>query len=497
MSLVNDMLRELEERRAPEAGQGLLAGMQPVDSTPPVRRRSWLWLLVPAVLVPAVLWRLGWLPAAAPAVVPPGVPATTAPAAVTAPPAPPAAAVTPSPAPVAATSSPVPAGEPPLQLLALLPQSDESRLVLQLLFDRAPQYRRSEQPGMVSLQLPPMQLGSSSPLEGRLERQGRTLAWSLRPLGEGTELLLAGLGEQLQVRERLQQTGDRWQLWVEVPLDRLLSEVVSLPASAAIALPVPSAPASVPVSAPPTAAPAASPTSAPVIPAAQRAAAAASVRPAAAVAVTQRQLPAAQPAPLPKAAAGEVKIAPHPVSTLEQARSALQAGRLDEARSLLETLRSQQPDNPEVLRWLARVWLAGGQGARLLGELPGWVERFPQDGELRMLLARARLQHGDAAGAVTLLEGQLPAVARDPASHALLAAALQQIGRWHDSGRIYHDLVALRPAEATWQLGLAIALEQQGRRGEALARYRQSLPGLDAASRRYVTERMQVLGGEP
>ena len=99
MSLVNDMLRELEERRAPETGQGLLAGMQPADRIPPVRRRSWLWLLLPAVLLPAVLWRLGWLPAAAPAVVPPGVPATTAPAAVTAPPVAPVAAVTPSPAP--------------------------------------------------------------------------------------------------------------------------------------------------------------------------------------------------------------------------------------------------------------------------------------------------------------------------------------------------------------------------------------------------------------
>ncbi|THG76837.1 tetratricopeptide repeat protein, partial [Pseudomonas sp. A-1] len=126
------------------------------------------------------------------------------------------------------------------------------------------------------------------------------------------------------------------------------------------------------------------------------------------------------------------------------------------------------------------------------------LARFPADGELRVLLARAQLQAGDSAAAAATLAGRLPPLAEDPAYHALLAATYQQTGQWRESARLYRNLVLLRPAQASWQLGLGIALEQLGERAEAARHYRQALQGqgLDDASRRYARERVQVLGGD-
>ena len=73
-----------------------------------------------------------------------------------------------------------------------------------------------------------------------------------------------------------------------------------------------------------------------------------------------------------------------------------------------------------------------------------------------------------------------------------------QPAEWRDSARLYRNLVLLRPGQASWQLGLGIALEQLGERGSAAQHYRQALQGqgLDDASRRYARERAQALGGE-
>lgn len=56
----------------------------------------------------------------------------------------------------------------------------------------------------------------------------------------------------------------------------------------------------------------------------------------------------------------------------------------------------------------------------------------------------------------------------------------------------------LRPEQASWQLGLGIALEQLGERAAAGQHYRLALQGrgLDDDSRRYARERAQALGGQ-
>ncbi len=477
MSLVNDMLRDLESRQASADERAALGSLRAVDEGAAGRRAAQrrLWLLLPAAalaLVAVLLVRQ--LPAPVPAQ--PPAAGVNAAAAVAEPVAAPVAAPADSRAPAA------------IQLLATLPQQSEQRFVLQLLLDRAPEYRRSEQSGVVSLRLPHLQMSDGGPRAGRLERDGRSLNWSLQPLGEGAELLLVGLGDDLQVLDRLEPAGERWQLWVEVPLQ---AEAEPPPAE------LPVASADEPAAAPqarageearatriqPVVAPA--PSVAPTAPAAP-------------VAVARAPQTSAAPVSTAQASAARASVASHRPDTLSEARQALLVGERGRAIALLEQLVRQQPEHREALRWLARAWLADGQGARLLAELPAQLARFPADSELRVLLARAQLQAGDTSAAIANLAARMPPLAGDPAYHALLAAIYQQAGQWQESARLYRNLVLLRPEQASWQLGLGIALEQLGERAAAGHHYRQALQGsgLDDDSRRYARERAQALGGQ-
>ena len=62
---------------------------------------------------------------------------------------------------------------------------------------------------------------------------------------------------------------------------------------------------------------------------------------------------------------------------------------------------------------------------------------------------------------------------------------------------MYRRMIALRPSQSTWQLGLAIALEQLDQSAEAARHYRLALQGLglDDSARRFASERATALGG--
>ncbi|WP_043308083.1 lipopolysaccharide assembly protein LapB [Pseudomonas sp. ML96] len=451
MSLVNDMLRDLEDRRAAPTERLALEGLHAVDEAGASRREQWerlrrgsIWfmaVMLIATLIGVMIGRVvngqipwgGVMPKAEPAV-----------------------AV----APVVA----------PPRLLEVLPQNDARGLTLQLLLERSVPYQRTEEGGAVSLRLPGVEL-VGGPQSSRVQRNGRSLSWRVEAQGKDVQVLLVGLGEGLEVRDRLEPAGDRWMLWIEVPLNEPVAvneapvELDQLPAA---------------------------------LPAEERAAepempawATAPVPAAKAEAIA----PVAEPAPV--SGPPEVKIEPYRPDGLANARQAIQAGDYRKAIVELEALQKTRGRDPEVMRWLARAYLGDGQQARLLSWLPEQLAKMPQDSELRLLLARAQLQAGDTMGAVATLEQNAPALDQEPTYHALLAASYQQTGQWQQSAALYRQMVALRPTQATWQLGLAIALEQLDQPAEAARHYRLALQGLglDESARRFASERATALGG--
>jgi MSHA biogenesis protein MshN len=461
MSLVNDMLRDLEQRRAAPTERLQLDGLYAVDEAAAARRernerirRGSIWFM--AVLLIAVLVGL-----------------MIGKVMRTYGPLQPSAVVAPEP-PVAA-AAPVPA---PAQLLEVLPQHDSRGLVLQLLLDRSVGYQRTEESGAVSLRLNGVQmLGEAQ--RGQVRREGNSLSWRVEARGDDVQILLVGLADSLVVRDRLEPADDRWLLWIEVPLGAAQVEAEDaatldqLPVAAASTEPVDevadwlNAPVA-PAEAPPRSA-------------------------------AEQSIAAAPAAAAPERIAGppQVKIEPYQADPLTLARQALQDGDYPGAIRQLQALHASRGNDPQVTRWLARAYLGGGEQARLLEWLPGQLSRMPDDSELRLLLGRAQLQAGDNQGAIATLERGAPPIVREPTYHALLAAAYQQTGQWRESAALYQRLSELQPRQATWQLGLAIALEQLDQPSSAAGHYRLALQGtgLDDSSRRFASERAAALGG--
>lgn len=478
MSLVNDMLRDLEARRAAPTERVQLDGLYAVDEAVAARRtrrRLSLIALVLLVLGSLALWLLLARPdwptltpiVSAPALSVPGV----------------------SLAPVLSVVAPAPLQ--PAQLLEVLPQHDGRGLIMQLLLDRSVSYQRREENGTVSLYLPNVQLNGqlTGDVQGRLQRGGRSLAWRVEAQDQGVQVLLVGLGDELQVSDRLESVGTRWMLLIEVPIGPAaaadgatgdVNEYTSedhLYRDGVIDL------NSLPVAEP-------------AVPAFVEASAAVQAGGNKKVSGTKKaQALAELLSDKNDLSPPQVSIVSSAPDALTLARQALEQGDFPRAILALEALLQLHTDL-EVSRWLARAYLAGGESARLLSWLPAQLAQWPQDSELRVLLARGQLLAGQSANAVATLQRYPPSLRQEPTYHALLAASFQQTGEWPQSAALYRQLIELQPTQSSWQLGLGIALEQLAQPTAAARHYRlaEQGPGLDEGARRFANERATALG---
>ncbi len=113
----------------------------------------------------------------------------------------------------------------------------------------------------------------------------------------------------------------------------------------------------------------------------------------------------------------------------------------------------------------------------------------------RYQLARNALAQNQAQRAYELLRDDPPPLAADNDYHAVLAAAEQQLGHYGDASLRYRQLLAFDEQQASWWLGLGLALEGEQRARDALAAYRRAaqLQALPEAAQQYVTARIAAL----
>jgi len=120
----------------------------------------------------------------------------------------------------------------------------------------------------------------------------------------------------------------------------------------------------------------------------------------------------------------------------------------------------------------------------------------PESAELRKGYARRLMVEGQLIDAVDLLQsGPRPELASDLEYYALLAALQQETGEHSAAAQNYQRLLDYQPQQALWWLGLAISMEQTGNRPEAKRAYQQALekPGLRADLQVYANGRFQEL----
>lgn len=171
-----------------------------------------------------------------------------------------------------------------------------------------------------------------------------------------------------------------------------------------------------------------------------------------------------------------------------------------EAEARLRDALRHQPGHAPAREALVGVLIDAGRLVEARVLLEEGMQRHPEWTLLARLYARILAEQGENARALAVLERRPPELAADPDYHALLGALYQRERRYADAARVYRGLVAQRPGAGAWWAGLGLALDAQAdRRGasEAFARALQAgalAPALHAHAR----SRLAALGdGSP
>lgn len=191
----------------------------------------------------------------------------------------------------------------------------------------------------------------------------------------------------------------------------------------------------------------------------------------------------------------------HPPTAQQQAEGeyqrgvrALRSGDHAAAESALRSALRLDNEHLVARETLAAILLGGGrliEGGEVLEQGRPFFARNPT---LALLLARLRVEQGQTGDAISILEQSLHAATGRADYLAFLAALYQRERRHDESIESYGRALALQPQQASWWVGMAISLENAGRRDDAVKAYKQATDGvLPPQLHEHVRNRLQVL----
>jgi len=451
MSLINDMLRDLEQRRQQEEQQGPVSAPTPVNRKP-VGQRLTLTVGVLSLLL-MMLLVAGWAYYLPKSMTPAAELAATGSE----------EALNLLPVEIATPETPAQKGEPAVQSQPLLTSvslvEDARQLQLELAFDSLParaEIRSLPQEGQLLIRLSDTHLQQSLMIPQPKHERIRNI--SLVPTSAGLDLIVAvAAGQQIATSQRLDAHASMLYIGLEFPIETISVVKPAVNGREEATTPV----------------------------------------------VVEPVVPVATPKP---AATVNSAVSPTVIRTQPQAETdeqlyqrGLQQVRQGNLRAAQENLSAALRMNPEFLP--ARLELIGvlqqlADEQQALRVIQDGLTLHPGQPELRKLVAHSLLSLQQHQSALTQLETDpVPAVAADPDYHALRAAIYQELGEYAQAAELYARLLEQRPRESLWWLGLAIALEQQGLATGARDAYRTALDvsGLRPDLERFVQERLQQL----
>lgn len=183
---------------------------------------------------------------------------------------------------------------------------------------------------------------------------------------------------------------------------------------------------------------------------------------------------------------------------VERAQTLLNQGKVAQARSLLENSISERPDaSMDARGMLSMILLSIGDLPIAEDVLKESLERHPQNELLKKLQARLWLQTSRYDETVSLLRQGQPDLGNDPEYHELLATAYQQQGNFEAAAQTYYRLLQRNNRVPRWWIGMGYALEQAQRINDARNAYQSGLqiPTIDRGLKQYARQRIQALAG--
>lgn len=181
----------------------------------------------------------------------------------------------------------------------------------------------------------------------------------------------------------------------------------------------------------------------------------------------------------------------------KEARNRLQLGQPKVAEQLLMALLSTYPSAPESSQLLLALLLDQQRLAEAEQHLQALANNKQLSLPLLQLKARLFLLQGNTASAVRLLQSQQPMIQVNPEYYELLALASQRDKQYRLSEQVYKALLNIDSGKGDWWAGLAIAQELQGQKADARHHYRQAMQAnrTSDALRQYAQQRYQALAG--
>ncbi len=182
----------------------------------------------------------------------------------------------------------------------------------------------------------------------------------------------------------------------------------------------------------------------------------------------------------------------------QDAVGAARAGELGTAAQALDHALSSDAAYAPARQLLAQIYLHQGRKSDAVTLLKQGLARGGSDADrarLSDLYARILADDGKLDQAISLLQAAQPAMAQAPDHYALLAALDQRAGDYQAAATIYNSLVELQPDSGVWWMGLGISLEHLGKPRDAVMAYRRaaSAGSLEPAVQKFVDGRIAAL----
>ncbi len=169
------------------------------------------------------------------------------------------------------------------------------------------------------------------------------------------------------------------------------------------------------------------------------------------------------------------------------------------AISALQEVMHISPTYLDARQLLVSILIGQGDrkdGIRLLEQ---GLQYHPDDPTLVKMEARLLYEDGELKRALAMLAHIKPQLQDDPDYYALMAAILQKGQDFLRAGEIYQKLVQYNPGNGVWWAGLGISLDGVGHSAQALQAFKKATtdPSIPRNLRAYVSTRIKALTKAP
>ncbi len=179
--------------------------------------------------------------------------------------------------------------------------------------------------------------------------------------------------------------------------------------------------------------------------------------------------------------------------TTVKAQQLFGMGRSTEAYELLKNFIASARVKVQSESLLAQAYLAEGRTEDFLALIEQADK--PLSYQLQQSKARWQMTQGQNEEAVVTLLSNKPALEQSPDHFTLLASAYQKTGQYGKAFELYSELIQFNDQIADWWAGLGLSADQMEQYRQASVAYQQalSMKGLNPTLRTYLSQRVEAL----